>query len=1579
MAIREPYSSGLGRVVERGVALCSASERDLATAFIPEFLGEIDDDELLRLDADELAVTALAHLQLGRVRLPGQTLVKVAVAGASARSVLLVVTDDAPFLVDTIRLALERRGMSIHLMVHPMLDVERSPQGVLVGLAAGAPREAWTQMNIDRCPDAAVAALETEITAAVAMVHLAVDDVEAMRLRAQQVADHLAGANGANSGGAHTAAESEQVSKLLEWLVRQHFVFLGAASYSTHDGGLRVTPGSQLGLLRAVDTVDPMFAGGEQLVSIARADSEVDVHRHARPVCVAVRRFSDSGAVAGEERFMGLFSAAAYRAEASTIPLIRERVAWVLGRSKVDPASHTGRALRTVLETFPRDELFEIGRDELAEVAADIVALQDRSLVRVLELRSPASGWQTLAVYLPRIRLTPEMPERVAQRIAAATRAERVEFDTYVGTGALARITVQIRRGEAVTPAELERLSAEIDQFTQRWDDQLRAALTNAVGEQRGMQLAHRYLSQLSREYTSITPVDLAVLDVQHIDALLSGGDATATAFVSLPQLAPNERRFRLYRRNSPLTLAELLPYLDQLGLQAIDERPFTLQVDGDTVSLYDVGVRLPEKATLTDAIVDELQSTFRQLLTGQVESDGFNRLVLAAGLTARDVEIVRTYARYLRQTTFPFSQQYIEGTLVRYPGVAQRLVALFHERFHPASTKRPAAERDAAVATIRAELNAELAAIPSLDEDRICRTLVDLVAATLRTNAFRPSADGGLRPVIALKLEPAKVLDLPLPRPMFEIWVCSPRVEGVHLRGGRIARGGIRWSDRREDFRTEVLGLMKAQMVKNAVIVPVGAKGGFVVKHPPGDAESLRSEVVGCYREFIAGLLDLTDNIVGGHLQPPPDTVRYDDDDPYLVVAADKGTASFSDIANQISASYNFWLGDAFASGGSVGYDHKMMGITAHGAWESVRRHAQVLGRNADTDPLTVVGVGDMSGDVFGNGLLCSPHVKLLAAFDHRHVFLDPDPDGQQSFEERKRLFGLERSSWADYNTAFISAGGGVFARSDKSIPLSAQVRQRLGVDQAEMAPNQLIAALLRAPVDLLWNGGIGTYVKAATESHADVGDRANDGVRVNGAELRCRMVGEGGNLGFTQRGRVEYALAGGLINTDAIDNSAGVDCSDHEVNIKILLNGCVQRGELTLEARNALLAEMTDEVGELVLDDNRAQTLALAIARRQSVAMVNVHTRYLQALETEGWLNRSLEFLPTDRQIAERQAAGQGLTTPEFSVLLAYTKNANVAELHQSDLPDDPFLRDDLLSYFPRPMRERFATEILDHQLRREIVATAVVNQMVNLSGISFDHRMTEQTGAGTADIVRAWVAAREVTQLPQLWEEIGALDGGVKLDVQLDLLLEARQMTERSVLWLLRHRRPPIDLAATISDLAVPMRALSQHYDEFLRGQMAAMTHSAWAGRLAAGVPDSLAERSSVWPLLHTAFDVIDIAARHDHAPRAVASMYWHLFEALDVLWLWEGIGALSRSTRWETQARSALRDDLLMALADLTGDVLRAGADVETWLGQNERSVARVTAMFNDVRRSDTFDITTLTVGLRQLRNLALATS
>ncbi len=1514
---------------------------------------DVDDRKL-----DDVYAVAVAHLALGRVRAPGATVVRVLSPDRerdgwySPHSVLLVVADDMPFLVDTMRMVLERRGLGIHLLVHPMLAVERDAQHRLVDVApTDGAVEAWTQIEIDRTDAPTAAAVEAEVAAAIDDVRRVVGDFPAMRSRMLELA---------------------AVDPLLAWLADGQFVFLGSGIYDRGpDGTVHLREGSALGL--SVDNpraAAPRTMVGSGPVVMARTDDAARVFRPDRQTVVAVRPDGESAAV--ETRFVGLLSTSAYRASVLDIPGLGDDVRERLELAEERMHSHVGRATRNALEGLPRDMVLELGAERLAQLVTEIVGLQERQLVRVIVVPERVGQWATVLVYLPRSRFTADLPERVAEAVAHAFQADQQSCESFLGSSTLARIAVSVRRQDDVLIADTGALERVIDELSVSWSDMLRKALVAQAGEERGRDLYELVGAHAPASYRAAVRPERALGDVERVASVLDGEAELTTALGHDVDAPPGEWRFRVYRRSTPAALSELLPLLDHLGLQALDEQPYTFRSGQERVFLYDIGVRVPANVELDEGRRTELQAAFRSLVAGELESDGFNRLVLIAGLTAREAAILRAYGKYLRQIGFGFSQQYVENTLTAHPRLVADLVALFHARFDPS-----VGDRDARVGELRERLAAGLDAIPSLDDDRICRIFLTLVEATVRTNYYRH------RPAIAFKLDPAAIPELPRPRPRHEIWVCGPRVEGVHLRGGSIARGGLRWSDRREDFRTEVLGLMKAQMVKNAVIVPAGAKGGFVVKRVLTEPEAMRAEVVECYKAFVRGMLDLTDNLVAGvdgnTVVHPPDTVIHDAPDAYLVVAADKGTATFSDIANEISVEAGFWLGDAFASGGSTGYDHKAMGITARGAWESVRRHASVLGKNADTDALTAVGVGDMSGDVFGNGMLRSPALRLVAAFDHRHVFVDPDPAAAAAFGERQRLFALPRSSWDDYDRALLSAGGAIYPRTQKSIVLSAQARAVLDVPDGALTPNELVAAILRAPVDLLWNGGIGTYVKSSAETNADVGDRANDGVRVDGSELRCRMVGEGGNLGLTQLGRVEYALAGGLVYTDAIDNSAGVDCSDHEVNIKILLDGVVDAGELTGKQRNELLASMTDEVGELVLDNNRAQTLALMIARRQALPMVNVHARYLDLLETEGWLDRQLEFLPTDKQIAERQASGNGLQSPEFAVLLAYTKNGNTAELVRSNLPDANLLEADLLEYFPARLRGRFAETILAHPLRREIIATRVTNQMVNLSGISFDHRMTEDTGASVVDVARAWIVARDVFEFQHLWTEIDELTGVVPLETQLDLFLDCRKMVERGALWLLRHRRPPIDMAVAVAQFRPGIAALASALEPALGGRMLAGVHSGEASRLAAGVPEELAERAGVWPLLHTGFDLVEVAGAHGRDVAEVAAVHWQMFDRLDLIWLWEGIGQLPRSDRWQTQARSAVRDDLLTALAELTTAVIEsADGSVDGWLTANERSIARANSMFTEIRRAETYDLTTLSVALRQLRNLALTT-
>ena len=1515
---------------------------------LPDF--DVDD----RTDAD-LYAAAVRHWELGLTRAPGA--IDVAVLSPdrdrdgwrSDRSFVMIVTDDAPFMIDTVRIVLERHGVATHLLVLPMLDVCRDDGGVItsIGGPTSEPRcavEAWTLVEIDRCEGPTADALRSDLEDAVAQTHRVVADFAPMRERMRAL---------------------KGIDPLLAWLADDNFVFLGSSRFRFDESGVTRVADADLGLSVGNDVVDPAIDLSAPPVSVARSSRQSTVHRANRFTAITVRHTADDGSGL-VDRFIGLLASTAYRQSTLSIPSVGDRARAVLGLALDGAETHIGRSMRNVLETLPRDVVFELDSDQLALLVIEVVNLQERQIVRVIDVPEPVGTWSTVLVFLPKARFSADLPERVAEFVGAAYGAPTTDIESFVGTSSLARITFTVQRSDDKVP-DLDDLSDRVDALTTSWSDRLRLAAHRHLGDSDAGRLLADFAESVPDSYRSGVEPETAVVDLECLSELLASERPLRAALTHSIDAEPGFWRMRVYTRDRPIALSELLPVLGHLGLRAIDEHPHHLQLDDEHCYIYDIGLRVPDSVTIDEHRHREVTLAFERLLLGEIEADGFNRLVLMAGLTSWQVNVLRCYSKYAHQTGFTFSQSYVGDTLARLPALAVTLIELFEARFDPALDD---GERLASYATADSELLEHLDEVPSLDDDRIIRMFRSLIKATVRTSAYKGT------PTLAFKFDPSLVPDLPRPRPAHEIFVCSQRVEGVHLRGGPIARGGLRWSDRPEDYRTEVLGLVKAQMVKNAVIVPVGAKGGFVVRQPKSTAEANRAEGVACYRMFVSALLDLTDNLVAGQIVHPEGVVRYDGADPYLVVAADKGTATFSDIANEISAEYGFWLGDAFASGGSDGYDHKAMGITARGAWESVRRHASVLGRNADTEPLTVVGIGDMSGDVFGNGMLMSPNILLVAAFDHRDIFIDPTPDAAAAYGERRRLFELPRSSWADYDERLISPGGGVFSRKSKSIELTPQMRAVLGVDDGAMAPNHLISAILRAPVDLLWNGGVGTYVKASTETNGDVGDRSNDGVRVDAATLRCRMVAEGGNLGVTQLGRVEYALNGGLIYTDAIDNSAGVDCSDHEVNIKILLGGIVARGDMTLKQRNDLLEEMTDEVAELVLANNRAQTLALMIARQQGLPMVNVHARYLDQLESEGWLDRELEFLPSDKQIAERQLNGSGLRTPEFAVMIAYTKNANVSEIMATDLPDAPALQNDLVEYFPSALRERFRSDILQHRLRREIAATELVNQMVNLSGISYDHRMTEDTGASVTDVARAWVVARDVLRFPAWWDAIGEL---VELttDQRMELYLDCRRSAERTSLWFLRHRRPPIDIAAEVRRFSDAVQTFEHSLQECLRGPMRKEWDAIVDARSALKVPSELAAASANWRLLHTMFDVIELADRLDVPLLTACSTYWEVFDRLDLMWLWEAVGTLPRSDRWQTQARGALRDDLMSTLAELTSSVLNGGGGtVLPWIGANERAVQRVTALLTQVRRADTFDVTNLSVALRQLRNLAL---
>ncbi|HEX6828171.1 MAG TPA: NAD-glutamate dehydrogenase, partial [Burkholderiales bacterium] len=1154
------------------------------------------------------------------------------------------------------------------------------------------------------------------------------------------------------------------------------------------------------------------------------------------------------------------------------------------------------------------------------------------------------------------------------------------EFTVQLSESVLARILITVRgRPGAMPRQDVRAVEARLVAAARRWQDDLQEALLERFGEERGLALLARYAGAFPAAYRDDTPARGAVYDIGQLDALAGDGGLQVLLY-RLPEAQPGALRFKLFQREGAIPLSASLPMLEHMGVKVQDERSYRVNAEGVAPAwIHDFGMLYEGGADLDlGAVREKFEDAFLRVWRGEAESDDFNRLVLRAGLGWREVAVLRAYGKYLRQAAFTFSQAYMEQALAVNPSIARALVELFLARFDPAR----GAGRSESLARLGAQIEAALEAVESLDEDRILRRYLALIRGTLRSNFFQRGAGGEFKPYLAFKLDSARLPGLPEPRPMFEIFVCSPRMEGVHLRGGKVARGGIRWSDRMEDFRTEVLGLMKAQMVKNAVIVPVGSKGGFVVKAPPAEREALQREGIACYSTLLRGMLDLTDNLVSGQVAPPPDVVRHDADDPYLVVAADKGTASFSDIANGISREYGFWLGDAFASGGSAGYDHKKMGITARGAWESARRHFRELGVDIQATDFTVAGIGDMSGDVFGNGMLLSRHIRLIGAFDHRHIFLDPDPDPETSFRERQRLFAAPRSSWADYDAKLISKGGGVWPRSAKSVALAPEARRALGVEAESLSPADLVRALLKAPVDLLYNGGVGTYVKASDETHADVGDRGNDAVRVDAPELHCKVVVEGGNLGFTQRGRIEYALAGGRINTDAIDNSGGVDTSDHEVNIKILLDAVVAEGELTGKQRDALLAEMTGEVQELVLRDNYFQNQSLFLGGALGKTLLDGQARFIRFLERTGRLNRALEVLPDDETIAARAQAGSGLTCPERAVLLACGKIWLYDQLLDSDVPEDAYIGSALQRYFPRALRERYARHMERHPLRREIIATYVVNSMVNRVGPTFAHRLQEESGATPVQVVRAYVAARQVYDLAGFWSAVQALDGRVPAAVQADLLIEAGRLVYRGTLWFLGRGAVLADIGAAVARFGAGERAVAAGVEGWLGERERSALESRVAALTGVGVPGDLARRAASLDALYAALDIVAIGGEAAWPVEGVAAVYFGVSSRLDLPWLRAQIGRLPVDTHWQARARAALRDELAGLQRRIAASVLSLGPATSApgaLLGAWEKGAAggleRVRQVFAELQAGSAPELAMLSVALRELRALA----
>ncbi|WP_203824508.1 NAD-glutamate dehydrogenase [Actinoplanes palleronii] len=1569
------------------------------------------DEELIGYTPEEMYRAAVEHRDLARNRLPGE--LKLALTeptGSQSHTVLQIVTDDMPFLVDSVIALLTAHNLQVHLMVHPLIVVRREPLGALSELESdvepddaieGDLVESWIRIEIDPVRRAeAREQLLNEVRRVLTDVREAVEDWPRMKQRALVISDELAAARGSEKRLPVPEKDVTDSIELLKWLANDHFTFLGYREYRLDGGVLTAVHGTGLGILRGesrprrLDTMAPeayQRAMEKRLLVITKANSRATVHRSAYLDYISVKVFDREGNVTGERRFLGLFSSSAYRTSVRQLPVVKRKVTEVMDRSGLSPRGHSGKDLLQILETYPRDELFQIKTDDLYEAVIGVLRMAGRRQLRLFLRRDGYGRFISCLIYLPRDRFTTGNRLRMQEILLRELNGVGVDYTTRVTERMLARVHFIVRTDPAAPPGNLDpnTLAELLADATRMWDDDFSLVLERKLGDEPAKNLFTRYAHAYPESYKNgHTPYE-GMQDLAKLELLEEPGQLEMHLYRrrklgadGAPEPDEHDIRFKVYRFGEPMMLSAVLPVLHSLGVQVSDERPYEIRRDDGLVYLYDFGLTPPKVHRELGEVRPQVENAFAAAWRGEAEVDGFNELVLRAGLTWRQVVVLRAYAKYLRQAGSVFSQRYLESTFIAYPEIARLLVQLFEVRFSPA-LQIGESERVRRSSEVAVQVTELLDQVESLDQDRILRSYLTLIEATLRTSFFQRGADGRPKSYVAFKLNPEAIPDLPQPRPKYEIFVYSPRFEGVHLRFGAVARGGLRWSDRREDFRTEVLGLVKAQMVKNSVIVPVGAKGGFVLKQKPGD----RDEAVECYKRFITALMDVTDNILSGKIVPPHDVVRHDGDDPYLVVAADKGTATFSDIANEISVRKEFWLGDAFASGGSAGYDHKKMGITARGAWESVKKHFRDLGKDTQTEDFTVVGVGDMSGDVFGNGMLLSRHIRLVAAFDHRHIFLDPAPDAALSYAERQRLFDLPRSSWADYDAKLISEGGGIYPRTAKSIPVSAEVRAALDLpgEAAAISPGELMRAILKAPVDLFFNGGIGTYVKAAAESHADVGDKGNDAIRVNGAELRVKAVGEGGNLGLTQRGRIEFARAGGRVFTDFIDNSAGVDCSDHEVNIKILLGGAVTDGELSMPERDELLAAMTDEVGALVLRDNYEQATALGNARSQAHSLLPVHRRMLTTLEQRGVLNRELEALPTDKELAARHEAGEGLSAPEFAVLLAYVKINLEREVLADELVDEAWTTQVLHRYFPTPLRERYAARMAGHRLRREIISTSLVNEVVNRGGTSFVFRAMEESGASAADVIRAYVVIRDVYGLPEIWAAAEALDNRVPTPAQTLVFLETRRLLDRAVRWLVSTRRSPVDVAGEIAKLRPGVATLLPQLPEVLVGAERRSFEQRVATLAEKGVPSDIADAISRVFYGFGLLDILETAAGIDRDVTEVAKVYFVLSERFGVDALLSHISRLPRGDRWQTLARMALRYDLYAALAALTAEVLQsteatvAPEDrVSQWEQVNAASIARASNAMGDVDDSPA-DLAALSVLLRQIRTLVKTSS
>lgn len=1582
-----------------------------AEQFVRRYFALVSPDDIIYTSFETLLGGVLSLWEFGQQRKPGAAKVRLinptmeAHGWALGHTVIEIVNDDMPFLVDSVSAEINRLQRNIHLLLHPVVRVMRDPKGNRLELAStqSTPVDAITEsyMHVEIDEETEPAELENlrlGIEHVLDSVRVAVADFLPMREKLHQDAAELEHVN-----LPMPAEEVVEARAFLQWLDEGNFIFLGFRRYNfeTRDGKdyLPLVPGSGLGILRETrlesstrsgEPLTPEFseyARRKDLLIITKANSRSVVHRAVPMDRIGIKRYDTAGNLIAEDRFLGLFTSTAYIHSVREIPMLRLKAKRTIESAGLDPRSHNGKALVDIIETFPRDEFFQLTDAQLFEIARGILLLQERHRVALFTRPDVFGRFVSCYVFVPRDRYTLEFKDRAAAILEEAFAGKETAVYDHVTDAPLARGLFIVRTTPGQIPdVDIKRVEAYLAEAARTWNDRLLDSLVQARGEEEGIELHRRYKKAFPMAYAERFSAPAALYDIDHVEQVLSGGRLV----VDLYRHRSEQRQFhcKIVHAGPPVPLSEIMPRLENMGLKVLAEVPYEITPLEATQP-----VRIRDFSLSSEGMQDDLtpvkqkfQEAFVRVWNHDAENDGFNRLVLAAELDWNEVVVLRAYCKYLRQIGINLSETYFQQTLASHPAITRMLIKLFTTHFDPSlgeATLRGASMASATVtgrhlaaAGIRAQIEDALEAVRNPDEDRILRLYVTLIEATLRTNYFQRTPDGERKPYLSFKLDSQSIRELPLPRPLFEIFVYSPAMEGIHLRAGKVARGGIRWSDRREDFRTEILGLMKAQNVKNVVIIPMGSKGGFVVKNPSSDRAEFQKEGVACYKTLLRGMLDLTDNLRGAEVVPPSDVVRRDADDPYLVVAADKGTATFSDIANGVSAEYGFWLGDAFASGGSAGYDHKKMGITARGGWEAVKRHFRELGIDTQREDFTCVGVGDMSGDVFGNAMLLSPHIKLLAAFNHSHIFLDPVPDPVKGLAERQRMFDA-RLNWNEYNPALLSPGGAVLERSAKTVTVSEEVQKMLDLPQKTVPPSEVMKAILRARADLLWLGGIGTYVKATEEDQSAARDRANDAIRVDARELRVRVVGEGANLGFTQRGRIEYAMSGGKLNTDAIDNSAGVDTSDHEVNIKILLYDAIAHRELAgLEERNSILAEMTDEVGQLVLRDNYEQTGAISVTHALGEAVLDEQARFMRSLERSGRLDRALEGLPDDESISERHSAHTGLTRPELSVLMAYSKIALYADLLSSALPDDPLLVDDLLLYFPLPLRKRFRQAIERHRLRREIIATYVTNNIINRIRPTFVWQLSEETGRSASDVATAFTIIRESFDLRSIWADIEALDNQVAARTQIQMLIEVGGLLERAMHWLLRSEEGALDTAASIAEFRPGVAAIAERLHEILPPSLLAAVKTRQGELESEKVPSALAHRIATLGVMTAALDIVKLA--RGRAVQDVARVYFGVGARFGLERLRQAGSSIAADTPWQKAAVAAVIDDLFNYQSVLASRALSEGNGskdpVDAWLRPRTRTVDRIDQIMTDFRAAQVVDLAMLTVASRQLRAL-----